>query len=219
MSVAAFSSLWDAARGFEERGRRLKLVLASASPRRAEILRNAGFAFAVHPAHVDESLLANEEAENYVRRLAETKALNIANSLRGDDSAALVIGADTVVRSEARILGKPADANEAGTMLRQLSGRTHDVLTGIALVRVGDGTRNAHVEITRVSFLPLSDADIEAYVATGEPFDKAGAYGIQGLAGKFVSRIEGCYFNVMGLPLSRLWQMLRESGWSESESL
>lgn len=196
----------------------MKLILASASPRRAEILRNACFAFEVRPAHVDESSLANEAAEDYVRRLAETKALSIANSLKENDRAAVVIGADTAVLSEGRILGKPRDANDARAMLHQLSGRTHEVLTGIALVRLADGAPRAHVETTRVSFLPLSDADIEAYVATGEPFDKAGAYGIQGLAGKFVSRIEGCYFNVMGLPLSRLWQMLREFGWSENKS-
>jgi septum formation protein len=194
----------------------VKLILASASPRRAEILRNAGFSFEVEPDHADETLLANEAAEDYVRRLAQAKAQSVADRAAQSDECAFVIGADTAVLCEGRILGKPMDAAEACRMLHALGGKTHEVLTGIAIVRTPDGRRDSHVERTRVTFLPLTSADIEAYIATGEPFDKAGAYGIQGLGGKFISRIEGCYFNVMGLPPSKLWQMLRAMGWRES---
>jgi septum formation protein len=181
-----------------------KLILASASPRRAEILRNAGFAFEVQPAHVDETPLQDEPAEAYVQRMATTKARAAAKSLRTNAERAVVIGADTVVVADGHILGKPADADDARRMLRLLSGREHDVLTGLSLLTLPEGVETRHVESTRVSFLPLSDEDIEDYVLTGEPFDKAGAYGIQGIGGRFISRIEGCYFNVMGLPISRV---------------
>jgi septum formation protein len=193
----------------------MKLILASASPRRAEILRNAGFLFEIQPAHVDETLLPNERAEDYVRRLAEVKANAVAARAQKSDEPAFIIGADTAVLVENQILGKPADAADARRMLHQLSGKTHQVLTGLAIITAPHGQRAFDIESTRVTFLPLSNNEIDGYLATGEPFDKAGAYGIQGIGGRFVSRIEGCYFNVMGLPVSKLWQMLRKLGWSE----
>jgi septum formation protein len=182
----------------------LKLILASASPRRAEILRNAGFRFEVQPAHVDETPLPGEAAEAYVQRVATAKAAAAATSLEANASRAVVIGADTVVVVGGRILGKPAGAADARRMLKLLSGRDHDVLTGLSFLTMPTGAETVHVESTRVTFLPLSDEDIEGYLLTGEPFDKAGAYGIQGIGGRFISRIEGCYFNVMGLPISRV---------------
>jgi septum formation protein len=188
----------------------MKLILASHSPRRAEILRNAGFSFTVQPARVDETLLPDERADDYVLRLANAKAQLIAATATEN---AFVIGADTTVVCDGRILGKPADAAEAREMLRALSGTTHQVLTGIAIVRVFDRNNVAEVAATRVTFLQLANEDIDEYIASGEPFDKAGAYGIQGLGGKFVSCIDGCYFNVMGLPLSRVWFVLRSLGW------
>jgi septum formation protein len=195
----------------------MKLILASASPRRAEILRNAGFEFEIRPAHVDETLLSGERPEDYVKRLAETKAKAIAGTIAREADASFVVGADTVVVVDGEIFGKPADAQDARRMLTRLSGRSHEVLTGIAVLRAADGTGGTVVETTQVTFRLLSQQDIEDYIATGEPFDKAGAYGIQGLGGKFVPRIQGCYFNVMGLPVSRLWQMLRSLGWKETK--
>jgi septum formation protein len=195
----------------------MKLILASASPRRAEILRNAGFEFEVRPAHVDETILPNEQAQDYVKRLAETKAKAIAELASQQEGGGYVVGADTVVMIETQIFGKPADADDARRMLRHLSGKSHEVLTGMALLRAADRQVNTNVERTRVEFLPLSEKDIEDYIATAEPFDKAGAYGIQGVGSRFISRIEGCYFNVMGLPVSRLWQMLRPLGWRDDE--
>lgn len=194
----------------------MTLILASGSSRRAEILRNAGFSFSVQPAHVDETLQPNERAEDYVLRLAKAKAQLVATAAKGSENA-FVIGADTTVVCIGRIFGKPADAAEAREMLQALSGTTHEVLTGIAIIRASDGKNVAEVATTRVTFLPLSREEIEAYISSDEPFDKAGAYGIQGLGGKFVSRIEGCYFNVMGLPLSRVWQALRSLGDHENQ--
>lgn len=121
----------------------------------------------------------------------------------------VVIGADTVVVAQGKILGKPQDVREARRMLRLLSGKTHEVLTGVSMVALPDERALSHVESTRVHFLKLSGREIDEYIATGEPFDKAGAYGIQGVAGRFIDRIDGCYFNVMGLPISRVWLMLR----------
>jgi len=193
----------------------MKLILASASPRRAEILRNAGFEFTVMPADADESQLPGEAPDAYVRRLAETKARAIREAVAGSAASGFVIGADTAVVIGDELLAKPLDAVDARRMLKLLSGRTHEVLTGIAVAPLGGGAIMTHVETTQVTFLPLSDSEVERYITTGEPFDKAGGYGIQGLAGKFISRIDGCYFNVMGLPVSRLWQMLRDVGWRE----
>jgi septum formation protein len=200
---------------FKLRLSRAKLVLASKSPRRAEILRGAGFDFDTYPAQIDEAREPRESPRAYVERLALTKARLVAERAKRAGRSAIVIGADTVVLAQGRILGKPSDVKEARRMLRLLNGRTHQVLTGLALTRVPDGTEAHHVETTAVRFLKLSKDDIDDYIATGEPFDKAGAYGIQGIAGRFVSGVDGCYFNVMGLPVSRLWSMLRRLGYPD----
>jgi len=195
----------------------MKLVLASASPRRAEILRNAAIPFETYAAILDESRRPSELRADYVRRLALAKARAAASAQR-DSPDCLIIGADTVVVAADEILGKPESPEDARRMLRLLSGAVHEVHTGLAIIRRPGAMEGIVEEITRVTFAPLSDEDIEAYIATGEPFDKAGAYGIQGIGGRYVTRIEGCYFNVMGLPLARLWILLREFGWKESAS-
>jgi septum formation protein len=197
----------------------VKLILASASPRRAEILRAAGIPFEVRPTHLDESLHAAESPGDYVRRLALEKARAAANEridwvdLSGE---VLFLGADTVVVAAGEIIGKPASNEEARRILRILAGGVHEVHTGLALLRRPMGDGRIVEEITRVTFAPLTDGEIESYIATNEPFDKAGAYGIQGIGGRYVTRIEGCYFNVMGLPLARLWSLLQEFGWEEN---
>jgi septum formation protein len=201
--------------GFTQKTR---LVLASNSPRRAEILRHAGFAFDVRPSHVDESRRARESARNYVRRLAFAKARIAAVHTKQRHQEAIVIGADTVVLARGKILGKPSDVKEARRMLRLLSGKTHHVLTGVSIITEPGGREHHHVETTRVRFRKLTNAEIDDYIATGEPFDKAGAYAIQGIAGRFVTRIDGCYFNVMGLPLSAVWSMLRAVGWRDAKA-
>lgn len=189
----------------------MNLILASSSPRRAEILRNAGIAFDVTATDVDESRLAGERPDDYVRRLAASKARAALKPVSG---SAIVIGCDTVVVVEGSVLGKPASADQARQTLRRLSGRSHDVLTGLAAIRLPDGAERILEETTRITFASLSDQEIEDYISTGEPFGKAGAYAIQGCAGKFVTRVEGDYFNVIGLPLPRLYAILRELGWS-----
>ncbi|MGA2898654.1 MAG: Maf family protein [Candidatus Acidiferrales bacterium] len=194
----------------------MKLILASASPRRAEILRNAGIQFEIRKTDVDESRIVGELPGDYVRRLALAKALSAATEYRDPLDETLILGADTVVVVDADILGKPASQDDARSMLRRLSGRIHEVHTGLALLRKPGAEQRVVEEITRVHFAPLTDREIEDYIATGEPFDKAGAYGIQGIGGRYVTRIEGCYFNVMGLPLARLWSLLRELGWENS---
>ena len=180
------------------------LVLASQSPRRAEILRQAGIPFVVRPAEVDESPLDSERPEDYVRRLAEAKALAVSA-----ESDEIVLGADTTVVIGGDILAKPADAADARRMLALLSGRRHEVLTGIC-IRRGEH-RIVDWAVTAVWFSLMSDAEIEEYVSTGEPMDKAGAYAIQGRASKFVEKIEGCYFNVMGLPVSLVYRRLNQA--------
>jgi septum formation protein len=178
------------------------LVLASQSPRRAEILRNAGIPFTVRVGPVDETPLEAERPGSYVRRLAHAKALAI-------DAAPdeVVLAADTTVVAHGELLAKPADTAEARRMLLMLSGRRHEVLTGICLRR-GDQVITDHAS-TAVWFAPLTSHEIDEYVASGEPMDKAGAYAIQGLASKFVERIDGCYFNVMGLPVALVYRHLR----------
>jgi septum formation protein len=190
----------------------MKLILASASPRRAEILRNAGIQFEISSAGVDESPLGNELPGDYVRRLALAKALSAAEDNRNRAAEALVIGADTIVALRGEILGKPSSPDDARRMLRRLSGNIHEVHTGLALLRKPEPKQYVVEETTRVHFAALTDREIEGYLATGEPFDKAGAYAIQGVAGRYVTRIEGCFFNVMGLPLARLYSLLRECG-------
>ncbi len=178
------------------------LVLASQSPRRAEILRNAGIPFTIRAAEVDESLLEAERPGPYVRRLAEAKA-------RAIDSAPdeIVLAADTTVAILGEILAKPVDKADARRMLHLLSGRRHEVLTGICLRQGEHAIRDQAT--TAVWFAPLTEAEIDDYVNSGEPMDKAGAYAIQGLGSRFVERIEGCYFNVMGLPISQVWRHLK----------
>ena len=183
------------------------LVLASASPRRRELLAQAGFAFSVHPAHIPEDPLPAENPIAYVTRLAREKAEAVFRELSGlgpatgkDGSDLIVLGADTTVTLDGEILAKPADAADASRMLRLLSGRTHHVITGVAVVS-GQSTE-VGAEVTAVRFLSLSDQEIGDYVSTGEPMDKAGAYAIQGRAARWIPRVEGCYFNVVGLPLA-----------------
>jgi septum formation protein len=197
--------------------RKTRLVLASKSPRRAEILRSAGFTFEVRPTHADETRRARESARDYVHRLAATKARIAGAHAKQKGYPAIVIGADTVVVAQGNILGKPSDVKEARRMLRLLNGKTHQVLTGVSILSIPDGTEHHHVEITRVRFLKLTNGEIDDYIATGEPFDKAGGYAIQGIAARFVARIDGCYFNVMGLPISRVWSMLRTMGWRDTK--
>ncbi len=193
----------------------MKLVLASSSPRRAQILRDAGFDFTIQPANVDESLAPGEAVEAYVARIAQAKAHAVAGRALADGTPAIVIAADTVVLAGKQILPKPKDADDARRMLRLLNATTHEVLTGLFVIRAYDGISFAHLERTRVEFNRISDLDIDAYIQTKEPFDKAGAYGIQGIGGRFVRKVDGCYFNVMGLPLSRLWEILRQMRWED----
>jgi septum formation protein len=181
----------------------VNLILASASPRRADLLRDAGFEFSTRIVFVDERVNAGESPEAYVRRLAAEKSF--AASAR-DTSAAIILGADTAVVIDDMILGKPADDPDAGRMLRFLSGRTHEVLTGVS-VRLG-AEELGRVERTRVEFSPLSDAEVAWYVASGEGRDKAGGYAIQGLASRFVRRIEGSYSNVVGLPIAAVHELV-----------
>lgn len=184
------------------------IVLASASPRRSELLKQIGLSFTVKASNVEEKVDAHLPPEVVAQQLARLKAHDIAQQCPDDT----VIGADTIVVLDKLILGKPKDKDDAKEMLRQLSGSRHQVITGIAVINLTKGIEKCVSEITEVSFKHLSDAEIEAYVATDEPMDKAGAYGIQGRAAVFVPRIEGCYFNVVGLPLARLGQVLTEVG-------
>jgi septum formation protein len=198
------------------------LILASASPRRHELLTQAGLSFTVAAADLSEELLPGEVAAAYVQRLAEEKAQAVWNLHKAADTPGdplIVLGADTCVVSEGNILGKPTDTADARRMLELLSGRTHAVLTGIAAV-----TRNKTVralEITQVTFNVLSDAAIAQYILSGDPLDKAGAYAIQGHAARWIPRIEGCYFNVVGLPLALVTSLLEPvqiCNWEATES-
>ncbi|MBI1764339.1 MAG: septum formation inhibitor Maf [Acidobacteria bacterium] len=179
-----------------------QLVLASASPRRAELLRAAGIEFSVRVADLDETQMPGENPPAYVLRLARAKALAVAQP------GELVLGADTTVVVGNESAGKPLDAADARRMLRLLSGAWHEVLTGVALVK--DAQVCAELAVTRVKFAPLSAAEIDWYIATHEPFDKAGAYGIQGYASRFVEQIEGSYANVVGLPVQTVYRLLRQ---------
>lgn len=181
---------------------REKLVLASGSPRRAEILERAGWPHEIIVAGIDETLLPNEEAAAYVQRLARSKAEKVASGL----DHGLVLGADTTVVVANQILGQPVDAADARRMLDLLNAKWHEVLTGVALVRVGGETRVAY-ETTRVRVAEMSDDEIDWYIGTGEPFGKAGAYGIQGKASLFIEEIEGDYFNIMGLPIRLVYEL------------
>lgn len=185
-----------------------KLILASASPRRSELLRAAGINFTVRIADIDESVLHGELPANYVSRLSREKAQAVAQV------GELVLGADTTVVVNGEIAGKPVDAEDARRMLRLLSGQWHEVLTGVSLV---NGNQNfeqvlSEVAVTRVKFANLSGSEIEWYIATGEAMDKAGAYGIQGYASRFVESIEGSYSNVVGLPVQMVYRMIAACG-------
>jgi len=202
------------------------IVLASASPRRQELLRNAGIPFTVQPAEINETPLANESPRDCAERLAREKALAVFKNRPGE----YVLGADTIVVVDDTILGKPRDAEDAARMLRLLSGRTHSVITGVCVVRKKVASGQWSVvssaedssgenrglttasETTLVTMCALSDDEIRDYVATGEPMDKAGAYAIQGIASRWIPRIEGDYSNVVGLPVARVYGMLRKEG-------
>jgi septum formation protein len=184
----------------------MRLILASASPRRMALLQEAGYVFDVEPAHVDESALAGEDARAYVLRVAAAKARAIAP--RCPDG--VVLAADTTVVVDGEMLGKPADDDDAKTMLGRLSGRTHDVLTGVVIIQAG--RESSEAVSTRVRFRRLTAAEIDAYVASGEPHDKAGAYGVQGLAARFVESVEGSYSNVVGLPVGAVRALLEAEG-------
>ena len=194
----------------------MKLILASASPRRAEILRDAGYRFTVLSSAIDETPHPQESPEDLVLRLAQAKADLAAARAVGP---AILIAADTEVVLDGHIFGKPHSSEDARGMLERLSGRTHTVLTGVALIRLPNVERLSFVESTLVEFAPLSDEDIRRYLSTGEPLDKAGAYAIQGRAARYIPRIAGCYSNVVGLPLARLQQALTALGWREEYSL
>jgi len=189
------------------------LVLASASPRRRELLTQVGYRFEVRPAHICEDPHDGEDPITYVTRLAREKAEAVFRDLAAAGSKPpeiAVLGADTTVTLDNAILGKPEDAADAARILRLLSGRTHRVITGVSLV-TAERTEVA-AEVTAVRFLTLSDEEIAAYISTGEPMDKAGAYGIQGHAARWIPRVEGCYFNVMGLPLALACSLLEAGG-------
>jgi nucleoside triphosphate pyrophosphatase len=182
-----------------------RFVLGSASPRRAELLRGAGIDFDVIHADVDETVHPGELPDAYVRRVAEAKARAVAARAR----ERLVLAADTTVVIDGVMLGKPADDDDAKRMLCLLSGRTHEVLTAVAVYRASMPAPLVEVERTEVEFAPLTEFEIDWYVATGEPRDKAGAYAIQGYASRFVTRIDGSYSNVVGLPIALVYEMLK----------
>lgn len=183
--------------------RNSKLILASASPRRAELLRNAGIAFTAKATRILERRRQGESPRRFAERLAWEKS----HAIFARHPRNLVLGADTIVVVRGQVLGKPRDGKDARRMLRLLSGRSHQVTTSVCLA--GPGFEDARSETTRVTMRRLSEQEIRDYVASGEPRDKAGAYAIQGLASRFVSRIEGCYFNVVGLPVPLVYRMLR----------
>ncbi|MBD3367570.1 MAG: septum formation protein Maf [Candidatus Eisenbacteria bacterium] len=188
--------------------RELPLVLASASPRRSRILEGLDVDFVHEPHSIDERELPGETPEAHVVRLAREKALDTAR--RRDRGT--VLGADTIVLFEGRVIGKPAGEEDARTMLSMLQGRTHDVLTGLALVRASDGAVVSDVERTRVTFRELDEREIAQYVAHGEPMDKAGSYAIQDCGAGLVRRVEGCFYNVVGLPVVLLLTLLDDLG-------
>jgi septum formation protein len=183
---------------------REKIILASKSPRRAEILRAIGWEFESQAANIDETRHESEDAVSYVKRLAHEKAATIAQSA----PEIVVLGADTVVVSGGEVLGQPRDDEDARRMLTLLSGKWHEVLTGVALVR-GESESLVDYESTRVRFCELSPDEIDWYVSTGEPRDKAGAYAIQGRGAIFIEGIEGDYFNIVGLPVRLVYEMMR----------
>lgn len=184
------------------------LILASASPRRADLLREAGFDVEVQPANINEDVISGEPPEVYVRRVAEAKGRAISEGAPGR----YVLAADTAVVVDGQILGKPASPEDAGQMLRALSGRSHLVISGVCLMKEGQAVAETEVAVTVVEFAELTPAEVEWYVASGESMDKAGGYGIQGLASRFVTRIDGSYSNVVGLPIAVVYRMCTKAG-------
>lgn len=187
----------------------MELILASSSPRRQELLRAAGIAFTVQPANVPEVPQPAEAPKVFSERLAREKAAAIWKAVHGRNET-FVLGADTIVVVDEHILGKPADANDAARMLRMLSGRAHLVITSVCLI--GRGIEDVRSETTTVHVNSIRDKEIAGYIATGEPMDKAGAYAIQGIASRWIPRIEGDYFNVVGLPVALVYRMLGDRG-------
>ena len=187
-----------------------QLVLASASPRRRELLQQIGLKFQIIPSQAEEQVLAGETPEEHVVRLSFDKATEVAN--RKNISGRWFIGSDTIVLCDNQILGKPKDETHAAIMLKQLSGREHQVLSGYAVIDRQTGEQRAEAVSTKVWFRQLTEAEITGYIATGEPADKAGSYAIQGLGICFVARIEGSYTNVVGLPLCKLTLTMKELG-------
>ena len=184
----------------------MAIVLASASPRRQELLNNAGIEFVVHPANIEEVRRASETPKAFAQRMARDKA----RAVRELFPNRIVLAADTVVVVEGEVLGKPRDREDAERMLRLLSGREHGVITGVCLS--GNGFEDVRSETTAVHFSELTPDEIRKYIESGEPMDKAGAYAIQGVASRWIQRIEGDYFNVVGLPVDLVWRMHREHG-------
>ena len=185
-----------------------EIILASSSPRRAELLKQIGLNFRILPCEVDETPPPGLSPAQLVELLAERKAIDVAGKL----DEGIVLGADTVVVWQGQLLGKPLNEKDAVEMLSKLQGSAHEVYTGVALVEAGSGKLLVDHEKTGVLFRPLGEKEIRRYVATGEPMDKAGAYAVQGLAAIFINRLEGCYTNVVGLPLARLSVMLKQFG-------
>ena len=185
-----------------------KIILASASPRRKEILTLVGLMFDVVVSDCDENI-SYVSPEDMVKKLSCRKAENVAEKLKGEKEPHLVIGSDTVVYFQGKILGKPKDKDDAFRMLKELSGQTHVVYTGVTVIDTASGRIDTFCEATKVEFYPVSDEEIKNYIATGDPLDKAGSYGVQGLGAFLVKRIEGDYFTVVGLPVAHLLQLLR----------
>lgn len=185
-----------------------KIILASQSPRREELLTRLGLIYSAIPANIDESFTSFESPQASVQDLALRKARYVAERL----TDGIIIAADTIVVLGDMILGKPLDEKDAFEMLTNLSGQEHKVITGVCLLDAASGTFQSDAEVTKVLFRSLSEDEIKNYIQTGEPMDKAGAYGIQGLGAVLVDRIEGCYYNVVGLPLTKLYLMLERCG-------
>ena len=186
-----------------------RIILASASPRRAELLKQIGVVFELAPSQIEERPHPDEAPADYITRIARAKVIAVAR----ERSAGLIIGADTVVVLNGQVMGKPENETDAQKMLRQLSGKWHAVLTGVALYDVQTRHEVADYEKTLVKFAQMTDAEIEWYVRTGEPMDKAGAYGIQGLGGLFVDEVAGNYYNVVGLPIPLVYRLARRLGY------